>query len=207
MKRNEHGVRRAACMLAVVAVLLGCGAAGAASHGERVAFDTSDGRFVVQLDPAKAPKTVANFLRYVREGFYKGTIFHRVVRGFIIQGGGYTADFRLKATHAPIPNEAGNGLENLRGTIAMARTADPNSATSQFYINLSNNRFLDRRSDTPAGAGYTVFGRVVDGMKVVDRIAASPIGPRGPFPRDVPVHSVVIRSASIVPAAGKSAAR
>jgi cyclophilin family peptidyl-prolyl cis-trans isomerase len=207
MKRNEQGVRRAACMLAVVAVLLGCGAAGAASHGERVAFDTSDGRFVVQLDPAKAPKTVANFLRYVREGFYKGTIFHRVVRGFIIQGGGYTADFRLKSTHAPIPDEAGNGLENLRGTIAMARTADPNSATSQFYINLSNNRFLDRRSDTPAGAGYAVFGRVVDGMQVVDRIAASPIGSRGPFPRDVPVHSVVIRSVSIVPAAGRSTAR
>lgn len=199
-------VRKVVLALVLVGGLFVCAAASAATSGDRVAFNTSDGRFVVQLYPAKAPKTVANFLRYVREGFYSGTIFHRVVRGFVIQGGGYTVNYRHKPTHPPIPDEAGNGLKNLRGTIAMARTSDPDSATSQFYINLSDNLFLDHRSDTPSGAGYAVFGRVVSGMKTVERIAATPTGPGGPFAADVPVHAVVIRSVSIVSAPHKPAA-
>lgn len=202
MRRMRMAVHGAGVLL-LLAALAGPAAAAA---GERVAFETSDGRFVVQLDPAKAPKTVANFLRYVRAGFYKGTIFHRVVPGFVIQGGGYTVDFKRKPTRAPIPDEAGNGLKNLRGTIAMARTADPDSATSQFFINLADNRFLDRRSNTPAGAGYAVFGRVVSGMKTVARIAATPTGAGGPFPRDVPVHPVVIRSVTLLPPRGKARA-
>ncbi|OYV75559.1 MAG: cyclophilin [Chromatiales bacterium 21-64-14] len=181
--------------------------AWAAGGGGRVTFDTSAGRFVVELFPGKAPKTVANFLRYVHEGFYDGTIFHRVIPGFVIQGGGYTEHFQQKATHAPIPNEAANGLKNLRGTIAMARTSDPNSATSQFYINLGDNLALDHHADTPAGAGYTVFGRVVEGMDVVDRIAQVPTGAVGPFPSDAPLTAVVIRRVTIATGAGAAAPR
>ncbi|MDN5871331.1 MAG: peptidylprolyl isomerase [Nitrococcus sp.] len=158
----------------------------------RVLFKTSEGRFVAELYPRKAPASVKNFLRYVREDFYAGTIFHRVISGFVIQGGGYTAELQRKPTHAPIENEAGNGLRNERGTLAMARSRDPDSATSQFYINLVDNPALNRRSASAAGAGYAVFGKIVEGMDVVDKIASSETGPAGPFPRDVPQPAIVI---------------
>jgi peptidyl-prolyl cis-trans isomerase B (cyclophilin B) len=158
----------------------------------RVRIETNRGTIVVELEPDKAPKTVANFLAYVRAGFYDGTIFHRVIPGFMAQGGGFTADFERKPTRPPIENEAGNGLSNRRGTVAMARTADVDSATSQFFINLVDNTYLDHRDSTPRGFGYCVFGRVVEGMDVVDAIAAIPTGPSGPFPGDVPTEPVVI---------------
>lgn len=164
----------------------------------RVLFITSEGRFIVELYPQQAPATVNNFLRYVREGFYKGTIFHRVIPDFVIQGGGYTTDFQQKPTHPPIENEAGNGLGNERGTIAMARTSDPDSATSQFYINLADNEALNRRSGWAAGAGYAVFGKVVEGMRVVDKIARTETGPAGPFPQDVPQPPIVIRDVQVL---------
>lgn len=164
----------------------------------RVLFNTSEGHFIVELYPRKAPATVKNFLRYVREGFYNGTIFHRVISGFVIQGGGYTPDFQEKPTHPPIKNEAGSGLRNERGTIAMARTRDPDSATSQFFINLANNEALNRRSASAAGAGYTVFGKVVQGMNVVDDIGGSPTGSAGPFPQDVPQPAIVILNVQVL---------
>jgi cyclophilin family peptidyl-prolyl cis-trans isomerase len=154
-----------------------------------VAVETSLGTFVVQLDRQRAPLTVSNFLHYVNTGFYNGTIFHRVVPGFVIQGGGFTTANVEKKTTAPIPNESGNGLSNLRGTIAMAREDDPHSATAQFYINLVDNRKLDPRPDR---WGYAVFGQVVQGMDVVDKIAATPTGPAGPFDKDAPLKPVVI---------------
>ncbi|ROR32710.1 peptidylprolyl isomerase [Inmirania thermothiophila] len=171
------------------------GVVAAAAERPRVALETTLGRIVVELDPERAPRTVANFLRYVDEGFYDGTVFHRVVPGFVIQGGGFTPDLRLKRPHSPIPNEADNGLSNRRGTLAMARTADPHSANSQFFINLVDNPFLDHRDRTPRGWGYAVFGRVVEGIDVVDRIGRVDTGPAGPFPRDVPRTPVVIERA------------
>ena len=135
-----------------------------AQAAPQVKFATSAGDFVVEVYPDKAPKTVENFLAYAREGFYSGTIFHRVIDGFMIQGGGFTAGFQQKPTRAPIPNEADNGLKNLRGTIAMARTSDPGSATAQFFINVKDNPALDYRASTPQGWGYAVFGKVVEGM-------------------------------------------
>ena len=149
----------------------------------------------MQLDPQRAPKTVANFLRYVHEGFYAGTVFHRVIPGFMIQGGGFTATMRQKATHAPIPLESENGLRNLRGTVAMARTMDPNSATSQFFINLVDDPSLDYPQ--PDGHGYAVFGQVVKGMDVVDRIARVATHTVGPY-ANVPVKPVVIVKAVLL---------
>ena len=166
--------------------------------GPRVALETDLGRIVIELDAERAPRTVENFLRYVREGFYDGTVFHRVVPGFVIQGGGYTARLERKPTHPPIPNESDNGLSNRRGTVAMARARDPDSATSQFFINLADNTFLDHRPPVARPSGYTVFGRVVEGMDVVDAIARRPTGPAGPFPRDVPRPPVVIRAARLL---------
>ena len=150
-----------------------------------MALDTSLGKIVLELEPDKAPKTVDNFLTYVREGFYDGTIFHRVIPGFVIQGGGFTADMVQKKTHDPIVNEADNGLKNLRGTISMARTPDPDSASSQFFISVADNAALDHRGKNPRDWGYAVFGRVVEGMDVVDAIVKVPTGTRGPF-SDVP---------------------
>lgn len=161
-----------------------------------VAMETTLGTFVVQLDRKRAPLTVENFLHYVNMGFYNGTLFHRVVPGFVIQGGGYTTAYVPKKTLAPIPNESGNGLENLRGTIAMARDAAPHSADTQFYINLVDNRKLDPRPDR---WGYAVFGKVVQGMDVVDRIATVPTGKLGPFDQDAPLTPVVIRKAWVLP--------
>ena len=163
----------------------------------RVALKTSQGEIVVELMPDKAPATVKNFLGYVDSGFYDGTLFHRVIKGFMIQGGGLTSGMEHKHTRSPIVNEADNGLKNKRGTIAMARTRDPHSATSQFFINLEDNSFLDFKSKTPKGWGYAVFGRVVQGMEVVDRIGAVPTGTAGGY-RDVPVEPVLIQEAAMV---------
>jgi cyclophilin family peptidyl-prolyl cis-trans isomerase len=156
---------------------------------------TTKGSIVVELDSAKSPRTVENFVRYAKMGFYDGTIFHRVIGGFMIQGGGFAKDMAEKKTDAPIPNEAKNGLKNLRGTIAMARTQAPHSATVQFFINLQNNPSLDYPS--PDGWGYAVFGKVVRGIDVVDVIARVPIGDRFPH-RNVPLEPVVIQSVKII---------
>lgn len=168
--------------------------------GTLVKLQTNLGDIVLELNDEKAPKSVANFLGYVNDGFYNGTIFHRVIDGFMIQGGGFTENLQKKGTKGPIENEANNGLKNLRGTVAMARTNAPHSATAQFFINVVNNDFLDYRSSTPRGWGYAVFGRVVQGMDVVDKIRKIPTGPGGPFPKDVPQAPVVIEKASVVEA-------
>ncbi|KVV45632.1 peptidylprolyl isomerase [Burkholderia ubonensis] len=160
-----------------------------------VQLKTSQGDIRVELYPEKAPKTVANFLDYVKAGQYNGTIFHRVIKGFMIQGGGYKANFDEKPTRAPIPLESRNGLKNTLGTIAMARTSDPNSATAQFFINTVDNGGLDYPN--PDGNGYAVFGKVVSGLDVVKKIEAVPTTVRGPM-RDVPEQAVLIESASVV---------
>jgi len=164
----------------------------AANNNPEVEVQTTLGNFTIELYPDKAPKTVANFLQYIDDGFYTNTIFHRVIDGFMIQGGGFTQQFERKPTRAPILNEADNGLKNLRGTIAMARTFDPQSATAQFYINVVDNPNLDFKDKTPRGWGYAVFGKVVKGMEVVDAIKSQPTGPGGPFQGDVPRTPVVI---------------
>ena len=166
----------------------------------QVRLDTSLGTITLELAEDQAPKTVENFLGYVREGFYDGTIFHRVIDGFMIQGGGFTADFQQKETRPPIRNEADNGLKNQRGTIAMARTGDPHSATAQFFINVQDNPALDYRASTPQGWGYAVFGKVVDGMDVVDQIRQVPTGAGGPGGRfsDVPTSPVIIKSVTLL---------
>jgi peptidyl-prolyl cis-trans isomerase A (cyclophilin A) len=158
---------------------------------EQVVIETSVGDIRLELDDQKAPQTVANFLAYVDAGHYRGTIFHRVIKNFMIQGGNYTPEMTSKETRAPIKNEAGNGLRNLRGTIAMARTQVVDSATSQFFINLKDNPFLDHRDNTIQGYGYAVFGRVLGGMDVVDKIGSTATRNNGRF-RDVPVKPVVI---------------
>jgi len=161
--------------------------------GPLVVIDTSYGEIKVELDEGKAPLTVKNFLGYADKGHYNGTIFHRVIKDFMIQGGGMTADLNPKPTDPPIKNEATNGLKNLRGTIAMARTSVVDSATSQFFINLKDNSFLDHRDTSMQGYGYAVFGKVVAGMDVVDKIGTAPTGMRNRF-SDVPVETVTIKS-------------
>lgn len=170
-------------------------AAGAAADAKpvTVVVDTSMGAFKLRLDPAKAPETVQNFLQYVDDRHYDGTIFHRVISTFMIQGGGFTPELNEKPTRAPIKNEAGNGLKNRRGTVAMARTMIPDSATSQFYVNVVDNPFLDFRDPSPNGIGYAVFGEVVEGMDVVDRIKNVPTG-RQKGMSDVPNDPVIIKS-------------
>lgn len=163
----------------------------------RVKLQTSHGDMVIQLDAEKAPKTVENFVGYVNDGFYNGTIFHRVIPGFMIQGGGFDQDFNQKPTREPIANEADNGLKNNRYTIAMARTNDPHSATAQFFINVADNDFLNHTAPNPNGWGYAVFGEVVEGTDVADRIVGVKTGNRG-FHQDVPVENVVIETATIV---------
>ncbi len=164
-----------------------------------VKIETNMGDILVELNSRKAPITTANFIQYVKSGHYDGTVFHRVIRNFMIQGGGMTPELREKRTLAPIRNEADNGLRNKKYTIAMARTADPHSATSQFFINTSNNDFLDFKSNTPQGWGYAVFGRVIEGQKVVDRIESVLTGTRARMD-DVPVEPVIIRKAYVVDA-------
>lgn len=175
----------------------------ALAEGPRVTLSTTQGDIVIELNEEKAPTTAANFLEYVDAGFYDGTVFHRVIRGFMIQGGGFALDpakqdLEKKETRAPIRNEADNGLENRRGTIAMARTGNPHSATAQFFINLVDNRSLNHSGKTPRGWGYTVFGEVVEGMDIVDRIAGVATGTQrlsGQAARNVPKEPVVIESA------------
>lgn len=164
----------------------------------QVKLQTSLGDVVLKLNQEKAPGSVKNFLAYVKEGFYDGTVFHRVIPGFMAQGGGFTEKFQQKPTHPPIKNEADNGLQNKRGTIAMARTPDPDSATAQFFINYADNGFLDYKSPTPQGWGYAVFGEVVQGMEVVDKMATVPTGRGGPMPTDVPQTPIIIEKATIV---------
>ena len=168
----------------------------------QVEFDTTAGKIKMELYPDAAPKTVANFLDYVKAKHYDGTQFHRVIAGFMVQGGGFTPDFKQKPTKPPIAIESEQsskaGLLNVPGTVAMARTSDPNSASSQFFINVADNKFLNFKSADQQGYGYTVFGKVIEGMDVVDKIAKGPTGAGGPFPKDVPSQPVLINKAVVV---------
>ncbi|QRN54920.1 peptidylprolyl isomerase [Dyella caseinilytica] len=185
--------------------------AAPAADNPTVVMHTSQGDITLQLFADKSPKSVANFLRYVHEGFYPGTVFHRVIPGYLIQGGLYTKDLQPRRTHSPVQSEADNGLSNLRGTVAVARGADPNSGTSQFFINLVDDRRLDYVGNQSGLTwGYTVFGKVVKGMDVIDKIAALPTHGQGPFAADVPNPPVIIESVAVdgepVPAAASSTA-
>ena len=164
----------------------------------QVKLETNHGDIVIELNAEKAQNTVANFIAYVEDGYYDGTVFHRVIETFMIQGGGFTADLSKKLTKAAIKNEANNGLSNVTGSIAMARTGDPHSATAQFFINTVDNNFLDFKAEDGAAWGYAVFGQVIEGMDVVEAIRSVETGGRGPFPTDVPVEDVVINKASVV---------
>ena len=182
-------------------------AAGADAPAEpaadRVRVDTTLGSFVIKLETTRAPLTTANFLSYVKSGHYSGTLFHRVIANFVIQGGGYDDKFRLKDTQAGVANESGNGLSNKRGTVGLARSESPHSGNAQFYVNLTDNDDLD---PTPLRWGYTVFGRVVEGLEVVDKIGRTPTGSVGPWSKDAPVEPVVIQRIEVLPAAGTAAA-
>jgi peptidyl-prolyl cis-trans isomerase A (cyclophilin A) len=186
--------RRAALLLAGATLALSLPMAATATDTPKVKLSTSAGDIVLELYPDKAPKSVENFLQYVRDKHYDGTVFHRVMDGFMIQGGGFTADLQQKPTRAPIALEASNGLKNDRGTIAMARTANPNSATAQFFVNLVNNASLNAPS--PDGHGYAVFGKVVTGMEVVDKIKGVAVGNQGPH-QNVPKTPVTILKATL----------
>lgn len=178
----------------LLAITLAMSPASPAADRPQVRIDTSLGSFVVELDPDRAPLTVANFLEYVAAGHYNGLLFHRVVDGFIVQGGGYTPDLELRPVRTPIPNEAGNGLGNRRGTIAMARLGEPHSADAQFYLNLADNVELDPR---PTRWGYAVFGQIVQGLEVVDEIGHRATTERGGM-QNVPVEPIVIRSVEVL---------
>ncbi len=182
------------CVLGLIIVAAPVVAEEKKAVDPQVELDTSKGKIVLALYPQKAPETVKNFLGYVDAKFYDGTIFHRVIPKFMIQGGGFSADMKRKPTGKPIINEADNGLKNDRGTIAMARTSDPHSATAQFFINSVNNDFLNFKSKTSQGWGYVVFGRITQGMKVLDAITKARTGARGPY-RDVPLEAIVILKA------------
>ena len=163
----------------------------------RVKLQTNQGDLIIELDAEKAPKTVENFLAYVNDGFFDGTVFHRVINNFMIQGGGFEPGMKQKPTRDPIENEANNGLKNDRYTLAMARTSDPHSATAQFFINVADNDFLNFTAPTPNGWGYTVFGKVVEGTEVVDQIKGVKTGNKG-FHQDVPVEDVIIEKATVI---------
>lgn len=186
----------------LVLLLMGTMAAGPATgpamgaDNPKVTLETSKGAIVIELYPDDAPKTVANFLQYCRWGHYDGTIFHRVIPDFMIQGGGFDEKMNRKLTELPIENEANNGLKNERGTVAMARTPDPNSATDQFFINTKNNAFLNHKNETPQGWGYAVFGKVIQGMDVVDEISKVKTGKKGEM-SDVPVDPVIIEKVTV----------
>lgn len=189
-----HRIRAALAVLLIGAMVAGGPALAQEMDKPRAVIRTSLGDITVELYPSQAPKTVENFLQYARDGFYAGTTFHRVISSFMIQGGGLTADLQRKPTREPIANEADNGLKNLRGTIAMARTADPDSATSQFFINVEANPPLDHTGKTDSRAwGYTVFGHVVDGMEVVDRIRFVKTNAQ-----DVPLEPVIIEGVDVL---------
>jgi len=184
----------ASVLIAVLATFAGTG--HALSDKPQVAIETSKGTIVIELYPDDVPKTVANFLNYARWGHYDGTIFHRVIPDFMIQGGGFTPKMKEKLTEMSIENEADNGLKNNRGTVAMARTPDPHSATAQFFINTRNNTFLNHKSKTAEGWGYTVFGKVTQGMDVVDAISKVETGTRGSM-ENIPVEPVIITRATV----------
>jgi len=192
MNRFIARSRRLTAITVTSALLLG---AGVAAQAQKVKLATSAGDIVIELDKAKAPKTVENFVQYVKDGHYNGTVFHRVIPSFMIQGGGMTADMVEKKTRAPIPLESKNGLSNVRGSIAMARTGDPNSATSQFFINVQDNPRLDA-ANARDGNGYAVFGKVISGMEVVDKIRVVPTSSKG-MHDDVPMMPVTINKATI----------
>ena len=190
-------------LLGLALALTSVGFAQAQTPAPQVKFTTSAGEFVIELYPDKAPNTVENFLTYVRDGHYNGLIFHRVINNFMVQGGGYDARYMEKPTRPPIKHEgaevkAKGGPTNTVGTIAMARTNNPHSASSQFFINVNNNDFLNHSAPSGQGWGYVAFGKVVSGMEVVNKIKMTPTGAGGPFPSDVPQTQVVIQSASLV---------
>ena len=187
-------LRYAVAMIALLSISLGNSTM--ADTNPQVTLDTNKGSIVIELYADKAPISVENFLSYARDGFYDGTIFHRVIPGFMVQGGGFTEDMNQKPTRDAIRNEANNGLSNEVGTLAMARTPNPHSATAQFFINVAHNRFLDFTAETPQGWGYAVFGRVVEGMSVVESIVEVPTGSHG-MHQDVPREAIVINSATV----------
>ena len=189
-------LKRFACLLFLGLCLAGSAFAAEAKNPTLV-IETNEGNVKIELFQNEAPISVKNFLEYAKSGFYAGTIFHRVIPGFMIQGGGFTAEMQIKPTNGQIKNEAANGLKNLRGTLAMARTNVVDSASSQFFINVVNNGFLDHRDNGSQGYGYAVFGKVIAGMDVVDKIAATPTGMRMGM-RDVPVTPIVIKSVKVV---------
>ncbi|HVR92446.1 MAG TPA: peptidylprolyl isomerase [Casimicrobiaceae bacterium] len=188
--------------LLLLAAGLAFGAIQARAANPQVDLDTSAGKIRIELYPDAAPKTVENFLTYVKAKQFDDTQFHRVIRGFMIQGGGFTSNFQQKPTRGPVQNEAEQsskaGLLNVPGTVAMARTGDPHSATAQFFINVADNKALNFRDASPQGYGYTVFGKVIQGMDVVNKIAAMPTGAGGPFPKDVPQEPVILKTATVV---------
>ena len=188
----------------LLALLALCISFSAQAQNPQVEMRTSMGVIVLELQPENAPETVKNFLQYVKDGYYNGTIFHRVISDFMIQGGGFTADLTQKKTRDPIKHEGGNGLRNQVGTIAMARTADPNSATSQFFINVVDNQMLDFRGPGPQEIGYCVFGRVTKGLDVVNKIRSVDTTARGPH-QNVPVQTVTIEKVTVIEAAAKPA--
>lgn len=169
-----------------------------ASNNPTVRMVTNKGNIEIVLNAEKAPESVDNFLKYTKNNYYNGTIFHRVIKGFMIQGGGFTKDLQRKKTSAPIPNEADNGLKNDRGTIAMARTNDPQSATAQFFINTANNNSLNHTGKSMRGWGYAVFGKVTKGLDIVDSIENTKTGARGMFPSDVPMSDIIIEKVEII---------
>jgi peptidyl-prolyl cis-trans isomerase A (cyclophilin A) len=189
--RNKRAI-----VIGLVAGILAATSAVANAANPVVVMKTSMGEIVIELDQAKAPISTANFLAYTNDKFYDGTVFHRIIPTFMIQGGGFTPDMQQKPTKPPIKNEAANGLKNVRGSIAMARTSDPNSATAQFFINVVDNPALDYRGDGPSEIGYAVFGKVTKGMEIVDKIKAVPTTTKAPF-ANVPVTPVVIESVTV----------
>lgn len=198
MSFNKFINSRAAAFLSAVILVLASIGFATANSGDKVMVEmhTSKGLITLELDAEKAPVTVANFIEYVNSGHFDGTIFHRVIPGFVIQGGGLESGMKEKPTQAPIENEADNGLKNVTGSICMARTNDPHSATSQFFINLKDNQFLDHTEKSPQGWGYAVFGQVTGGMDVVEAIAAVQTGNAG-FHQDVPVEDIVVEKVTI----------
>ena len=198
MSFNKFFNSRAAAFLSAVILVLASIGVATANSGDKVMVEmhTSKGLITLELDAEKAPVTVANFIEYVNSGHFDGTIFHRVIPGFVIQGGGMESGMKEKPTQAPIENEADNGLKNVTGSICMARTNDPHSATSQFFINLKDNQFLDHTEKSPQGWGYAVFGQVTGGMDVVEAIAAVQTGNAG-FHQDVPVEDIVVEKVTI----------
>jgi peptidyl-prolyl cis-trans isomerase B (cyclophilin B) len=183
------------CFFLLISSALSIASAADSISKKRIKLETTEGNIVLELDITRAPLSVLNFMNYVRSGFYDGTIFHRVIKDFMIQGGGFTSVMKEKTTRKPVKNEADNGLKNIRGTVAMARTSDPHSATAQFFINTADNNFLDHKNKSEQGWGYAVFGKVVEGIEAVNAVSAVKTTTRGPH-QDVPTDPVVIKRAS-----------